>query len=52
MENEQQLLNDLEMEILELDNVESIPSSAATSGSGSHSTCGSSSCSSCSSSCA
>lgn len=52
MKDEKELLEELEIDILELDDVEGVPATAASSGSGGHSTCGSTSCSSCSSSCA
>ena len=52
MKDEKKLLEELEIDILELDDVEGVPATAATSGSGGYSTCGSTSCSSGSSSCA
>ncbi|MGJ4003108.1 thiazolylpeptide-type bacteriocin [Lactiplantibacillus argentoratensis] len=45
------LLDDLEVETIELDNVQAVPTAAASGGSGKSSLCGSSSSSTCSSSC-
>lgn len=45
-------LEDFDVEIMDLEGVETLPATAITSGSGGNSTCGSSSCSSCSSCCA
>ena len=43
MKDEKKLLEELEIDILELDDVEGVPATAATSGSGGYSTCGSTS---------
>ena len=54
MKDEKKLFEDLEIDILELDDVEGVPATAASSGSALpfRSTCAACSCSSCSSSCA
>jgi thiazolylpeptide-type bacteriocin precursor len=47
------ILDDFDIEVIEMDNVQAVPSTAASGGHGSStSTCGSSSSSTCSSSCA
>ncbi|QAA31107.1 thiazolylpeptide-type bacteriocin [Clostridium manihotivorum] len=47
------ILDDFDLEVIEMDNVQAVPSTAASGGNGSStSTCGSSSSSTCSSSCA
>jgi thiazolylpeptide-type bacteriocin precursor len=47
------IIDDFDLEVIEMDNVQAVPSTAASGGNGSStSTCGSSSSSTCSSSCA
>jgi thiazolylpeptide-type bacteriocin precursor len=47
----QSLLEELEIETIEMDNIQAIPTAAASSGSGKGTLCGSSSSSTCSSCC-